>query len=135
MEAYKKRCEDCASLIMKKGEWCCDECFGQKCADIDDCPEGFTLEEVQQAQELTPEQKKAEKAMKNSDIHVETKKRERKPKENPEKEGIINALESFLADGGEFQNVTITNKTREIIFYKGDQQYKLALSATRKPKV
>lgn len=48
MTNREKRCEDCASLVKKNGVWCCDECFGQKCNDIDECPEGIELEEVEE---------------------------------------------------------------------------------------
>lgn len=51
---YKKRCTDCACLIERNGVWCCDECFGQKCEEIDDCPEGATEET---AEELDAKQK------------------------------------------------------------------------------
>ena len=48
MTNREKRCEDCASLVKVNGYWCCDECFNQKCNDIDDCPEGIELEEVEE---------------------------------------------------------------------------------------
>ena len=48
MTNREKRCEDCASLVKVNGCWCCDECFNQKCNDIDDCPEGIELEEVEE---------------------------------------------------------------------------------------
>lgn len=43
---FKKRCQNCASLIEVNKEWCCDECFGQPCAEVDDCPEGIEVKEV-----------------------------------------------------------------------------------------
>lgn len=48
MTNREKRCEDCASLVKVNGCWCCDECFNQKCNDIDECPEGIELEEVEE---------------------------------------------------------------------------------------
>ena len=48
MTNREKRCEDCASLEKVNGSWGCDECFNQKCNDIDDCPEGIELEEVEE---------------------------------------------------------------------------------------
>ena len=48
MTNREKRCEDCASLVKVNGCWCCDECFNQKCNEIDDCPEGIELEEVEE---------------------------------------------------------------------------------------
>lgn len=83
--------------------------------------------------DLSEEQKKVEKAMKNSDTHAKTEKKVAKPKENPKKEGIISGLAEFLADFGA-DTVKITNKTREITFKIGEDDYKLALTATRKPK-
>lgn len=133
MTPLEKRCEDCTELKTIKGVMCCYECYNQPCNEIDDCPLGLTCEDVKEAQTLTEEQKKAEKVMKNSDIHTETKKRERKPTENPEKEAIIKGFFEFLVNFGA-GNVEITNKTREITFKMGEQAYKLALTATRKPK-
>ena len=50
-----------------------------------------------------------------------------------EKEALIKFLFHSL-DYAEYENVTITNKTREITFKKGENSYKLTLTATRKPK-
>lgn len=83
--------------------------------------------------DLTEEQKKVEKAMKNSDIHAKSEQRVVKPKENPKKEGIIAAFAEFL-EGFGAESVIITNKTREITFKIGEDDYKLALTATRKKK-
>lgn len=133
---FEKRCEDCAYLIMKNGVMCCDECFGQTCNEIDDCPEGLTVEEVKQAQTLTAEQKKAVKkvTITTSAENVEkTAKKERKPKENPEKESIIDLISKALGLA-DMDSVEITNKTREITFKCGENDYKLTLTATRKPK-
>lgn len=136
MTAFEKRCEDCAYLVMKNGKMCCDECFGQLCSEIDDCPEGLSVEDVEKAQTLTAEQKKAVKqaTITTSEEKVEKKaKRERKPPENPEKEALIQFFFHSLANA-EYENVEITNKTREITFKKGENSYKLTLTAARKPK-
>lgn len=55
MVNYKKRCEDCACLVEKNGIWCCEECFGQRCEDIDDCPEGVVGDEVDEMTEKAKE--------------------------------------------------------------------------------
>ena len=55
MVNYKKRCEDCACLVEKNGVWCCEECFGQHCEDIDDCPEGVVGDEVDEMTEKAKE--------------------------------------------------------------------------------
>ena len=136
MNKFEKRCEDCVCLVMNHGKMCCDECFGQPCAEIDDCPEGLTVEEVEKAVTLTDEQKKAVKkaTITTSEEKVtKTAKRERKPVENPEKEAIIDLISKTL-DLASMENVEITNKTREITFKKGENSYKVTLTATRKPK-
>lgn len=51
LNKYQKRCEDCASLVVKNGEWLCDECFCQACKDIDECPEGVELEDIQELEQ------------------------------------------------------------------------------------
>ena len=83
--------------------------------------------------DLTDEQKKVEKAMKNSDVHAKTEQKVTKTKENPKKEGIIAGLAEFLADFGA-ETVEITNKTREITFKIGENHYSLTLTLHRKPK-
>lgn len=132
-ETFIKRCEECTELKMVNGIAHCEECFGQLCAEIDDCPLGITVEIVEKAQKLTTEQQKVAKKMINSDTHAQKGKIERKKRENPEKEGIISEICAFLAENG-YENAEITNPTREIAFFVGEQQYKLTLVATRKPK-
>ena len=65
--------------------------------------------------DLTEEQKKVEKAMKNSDIHAKSEQRVAKPKENPKKEGIITAFAEFLEGCAVYRNglriaESVTNK-------------------------
>ena len=117
---YKKRCTDCACLIERNGVWCCDECFGQKCEEIDDCPEGATEET---AEELDAKQKEIK-------INVgarSEKKTERKPKTikvSDEKTQIFNDLLSFLTENYDF-SVLKDNKLIEIS-YNG-KRFKLDL--------
>ena len=124
---YKKRCADCACLIEKNGIWCCDECFGQKCEEIDDCPEGATEET---AEELDAKQKEIK-------INVgarSEKKTERKPKTikvSDEKTQIFNDLLSFLTENYDF-SVLKDNKLIEIS-YNG-KKFKLDLIETRQKK-
>ena len=124
---YKKRCSDCACLIEKNGVWCCDECFGQKCEEIDDCPEGATEET---AEELDAKQKEIK-------INVgarSEKKTERKPKTikvSDEKTQIFNDLLSFLTENYDF-SVLKDNKLIEIS-YNG-KKFKLDLIETRQKK-
>ena len=124
---YKKRCADCACLIEKNGVWCCDECFGQKCEEIDDCPEGATEET---AEELDAKQKEIK-------INVgarSEKKTERKPKiikVSDEKTQIFNDLLRFLTENYDF-SVLKDNKLIEIS-YNG-KKFKLDLIETRQKK-
>ena len=124
---YKKRCADCACLIEKNGVWCCDECFGQKCEEIDDCPEGATEET---AEELDAKQKEIKV---NVGARSE-KKTERKPKVikvSDEKTQIFNDLLRFLTENYDF-SVLKDNKLIEIS-YNG-KKFKLDLIETRQKK-
>ena len=124
---YKKRCSYCACLIEKNGVWCCDECFGQKCEEIDDCPEGATEET---AEELDAKQKEIKV---NVGARSE-KKTERKPKTikvSDEKTQIFNDLLRFLTENYDF-SVLKDNKLIEIS-YNG-KKFKLDLIETRQKK-
>ena len=124
---YKKRCADCACLIEKNGVWCCDECFGQKCEEIDDCPEGATEET---AEELDAKQKEIKV---NVGARSE-KKTERKPKiikVSDEKTQIFNDLLRFLTEKYDF-SVLKDNKLIKIS-YNG-KKFKLDLIETRQKK-
>ena len=124
---YKKRCADCACLIEKNGVWYCDECFGQKCEEIDDCPEGATEET---AEELDAKQKEIKV---NVGARSE-KKTERKPKTikvSDEKTQIFNDLLRFLTENYDF-SVLKDNKLIEIS-YNG-KKFKLDLIETRQKK-
>ena len=124
---YKKRCADCACLIEKNGIWCCDECFGQKCEEIDDCPEGATEET---AEELDAKQKEIKV---NVGARSE-KKTERKPKTikvSDEKTQIFNDLLRFLTENYDF-SVLKDNKLIEISY--NDKKFKLDLIETRQKK-
>lgn len=58
----------------------------------------------------------------------------RQRKANPQKEAIIAEVAKYLAENGEndFQNVEITNKTRQIAFTIGDKSFELTLVEKRK---
>ena len=45
MTPCQKRCADCAECDVK--HWKCNECFGQSVEDVDECPLGITIEEVE----------------------------------------------------------------------------------------
>jgi hypothetical protein len=58
----------------------------------------------------------------------------RQRKANPQKEAIIAEIAKYLTENGEndFQNVEITNKTRQIAFTIGDKSFELTLVEKRK---
>ena len=86
--------------------------------------------------ELSAEQKKVAKKMKNStravDAYGKTRTRERK--ENPTKRMIIEMLAECLRNCGECGNVEVENIEKIINFTIGDNTYKLDLIQRRKPK-
>ena len=135
MKGFEKMCADCAELREKGGVMMCHEMWDKPCSSLDECPLGLTCEEVVEAQTLTEEQKKTIKEAKNTDTHEIKKKVERKPRENPEKENIVANIANYL-ENSEFcaKNVVITNKTREIVFSVNENDYKMQITATRKPK-
>lgn len=122
---FEKRCADCPYCVVKNGIYHCSECFDQLCNDIDDCPEGVTLEAVLEAEAKTVKVNLGAK-----DETKSRKPRERKP--DLEKEGLITFLATMLAV--ECDNVTITNKSKIVEFDVGENHYKLDLVKQRKPK-
>lgn len=55
-------------------------------------------------------------------------------KQNILKEETINTLVDFLSSNDIFNNIKITNKTREIAFSIGEKDYSLTLIEKRRPK-
>lgn len=89
--------------------------------------------------DLSPEEHK--KAMKTANATEHKKpanyKFDQRPrKENPTKAAIITEIADFLRDKSEnaTQNVTITNKERQIAFTIGENAYEFTLVQKRKPK-
>lgn len=86
--------------------------------------------------ELTAEQKKVAKKMKNStravDAYGKTRTRERK--ENPTKRMVIELLVECLRNSGEVDNIDVENVEKIINFTIGENTYKLDLIQRRKPK-
>lgn len=128
LTACQKRCQDCTECKIKNGLWTCEECFGKSIEEIDDCPNGYTLDQVEEINanaEAHP--------MKNvarSETKKERKPRERKP--DIEKETIIAETAKFLEDIAE--SVEITNISKIIEFNIGENHYKFDLIRQRKPK-
>ena len=86
--------------------------------------------------ELTGEQKKAEKSARKTGTRVVYNFTKRERKANPTKEQVISEIAQFIIEKAEFasENVTITNKERQIAFKIGENDYELTLVQKRKPK-
>ena len=87
--------------------------------------------------DLTKQQEKETRKYRQADRKQTTynfTKRERKP--NATKGGLIAELFTFLSEKSEFstENVTITNKERQIAFQIGDDKFELTLVQKRKSK-
>ena len=52
-----KLCEDCENLICKNGKMLCHEMWDKPCEELEECPEGFTMEEVVELEEKTKGQR------------------------------------------------------------------------------
>lgn len=133
LTARQERCAECADMKIKGTKWTCNECFGQFCDDIDDCPNGITLAEIDAIEEKTKDVKISVGA--RSETKKERQPRERKP--DVEKENIINDIAICLErcmNCYEPKNVKITNVSKVIEFDIGDNHYKLDLIRQRKPK-
>lgn len=89
--------------------------------------------------DLSPEQEKLAKKMANVQEHKRPtvyKFDKRQRKENATKKGIIDFLHKILTENEEFsfENITITNKERQISFTIGENTYELTLVQKRQPK-
>ena len=86
--------------------------------------------------ELTGEQKKAEKSARKTGTRTVYNFTKRERKANPTKEQVISEIAQFITEKAEFasENVTITNKERQIAFKIGENDYELTLVQKRKPK-
>lgn len=66
---------------------------------------------------------------------VEKTKTERKPKENPLKQAIIQDIFNFLAQNQTISNVKIENPTKIITFFAENKEFKLDLIEKRQKKL
>ena len=124
----QKRCQDCTNLEIKGGIWYCKECFNQLCNDIDDCPEGCTLEEIEEREQKA----KNNKVLVGAKSTAQRKKVEKIKKVDNTKEGLINQLAEFLMNKAE--NVKITNSAKVIEFDLNSEHFKLDLIRQRPKK-
>ena len=84
--------------------------------------------------DLDPETEKRAKKFANAGTRTTKEgKTARKTPENPTKEGVITAISNFLTENG-YNSVEITNRTRQIAFKIGEDDYEITLIAKRKPK-
>lgn len=126
----QKRCEDCACLVVKNGKWCCDECFGQSVEDVDDCPEGITMEQIEESD------KKAKENKVNVGARAETAKKDKKPrtvKISDEKQFVFSEIYNNLCDVFS-ENVKIEKENKLIIVQFGGKVFKVDLIETRNKK-
>lgn len=79
-------------------------------------------------------EKEAKKYAKTGTRTTNGEKIERKRKENPTKEGIIQLLATFLQENGNFSAVNITNTSRMIAFSCENDDFELTLVQKRKKK-
>ena len=85
--------------------------------------------------DLSPEaEKQAKKYANTVTRQTNGAKTERKRKENPTKEGIIQLLATFLQENGNFSAVNITNASRMIAFSCENDDFELTLVQKRKKK-
>lgn len=86
--------------------------------------------------ELTEEQKKVEKKMKNTQRTVDAygKARTRERKENPQKRMVIQLIAETLRNCGECSNINVENIEKIITFSIGEDNFKIDLIKSRKPK-
>lgn len=125
MVNYKKRCEDCACLVEKNGVWCCEECFGQRCEDIDDCPEGVVGDEVDEMTEKAKEITRYEQS-------GERKKPARERKVDNIKLDILQTIAAALES--EYGMGVDIEKEVNIHFNLSGEDYSIKLTRHRKKK-
>ena len=122
------RCAECAERQKKDGIFICNECFGQKCNDIDDCPYGNDAMKV--VEEMT---EKAKTAAKHYEKAESKGKRERKVerKVDTAKLSIMEIINKALTDNGIYGTI---EKELYLHFSTGGEDYTLKLTKHRKKK-
>lgn len=122
------RCGDCPYFDEKKVT--CSECFDNSIFEIDDCPEGVQLGEIEKIEEHAKENKV--KVVARAEDKKERKPRERKA--DPEKENLIKEFFDMLNGLKDVKNVEITNISKNITFEIGENHYKIDLIRQRTQK-
>lgn len=129
MTKNEKRCEDCPNRKVKNSIWICEECFDQKCNDIDECPLGYTYEDIAELEEKAKENR--------LNIGASAVGKERKPrakKIDDDKVFLINLILNGIsrAESEKIINLQATNLTKIIEFDYLGEHYKLDLIKQRK---
>ena len=126
----QKRCEDCPCLITENGQWACDECFGQSIEEIDDCPEGVTLEQIEEIE------RKAKENKVNIGARADKPKKESKPRTvvvSDEKVALFDLIWEGLSNFyGE--NAEIVKNNKLISVKIGKKSFKIDIIETRQKK-
>lgn len=127
----QRRCEDCPCLITSNGKWCCDECFGQDIENIDDCPEGVTLADIE----------KLDEELKNQKLNLGAKSTEKKTKENKPKTIKVSSEKIELFDliweglsNFYGENAKIEKQNKLIKVKINETEFKVDIIESRKPK-
>lgn len=95
--------------------------------------EGFEVNEEQE--QLTQKAKTNKTTLIHARENVENKKTERKPKENPTKEFLIQQIWQSLAQIEHLTDLKVTNKAKLIEFCYQNQHFKVDLVQKREKKV
>ena len=126
MTDREKRCEDCGECKMKSGKMVCHEMWDRPCDELEECPNGYTLEEFNEFLEKSKNVKVDHGVGKTK--KTETK-RERKVDET--KKALFGIVTSAL--DGVVENGTMKNEVEYSFDYKGER-YTFKLTKHRPPK-
>ena len=126
MTDREKRCEDCGECRIKNGKMICHEMWDKPCDELDECPNGYTLEELNEWLEKSKNVKVDHGIGKTK--KAETK-RERKVDET--KKSLFEIVTHAL--NGVVENGTMKNEVEYSFDYKGER-YTFKLTKHRPPK-
>lgn len=120
----QKTCVDCAECMKKGGVLCCHEMWDKPIVELTECPLGIEEQEVDKANE-------AEKVKIRHGARADKPKTKRTVERKPDLEKIefINYLAETLS--ANYENVTITNKSKVIEFTINGKWYKIDFSYQR----
>lgn len=129
MTDRERRCEDCDNCIVKNGCMICHEMWDRPCNDLDECPEGYTLEQVQESQDMG-------KGQRIDHGIAQEKRKPAKPKtvktSDEKKELFANLLTGLQGFYGE--KVEIIKENKLLSLEINGRKFKIDLIEQRKPK-